>query len=310
MLNQLELLRIYCTAVESPSFKEAATRLGISPQAVTRAVRQLEDHYGEMLFVRSTRQVRATERAEALAARARTLLRDADELLAQETASSQSSLAGEVRITAPKAVGELYLVPVLARIMHDHRELAIDLRLSDAHSDVIEERIDIGVRVGFMRDNRFVVREASRVDFVVVASPALLQRVNTPADTQALSTLPTTALFDRNTGRKWPWQFASAQPFIPATPAFSTDDPAAECRAVLAGAGFGQIAGYLAAPHIRSGELVTVLDKERPTPWPVCVYRPQRGPVSKRVRLVFDAIAAALAALPAIPAHRDAAGKR
>lgn len=310
MPNPLELLRIYCAAVESLSFKEAATRLGTSPQAVTRAIQQLEHHYGEVLFVRSTRQVRATERGEALAARARELIRDADELLGTGAAASQSSLAGEVRVTAPKAIGELFLLPALTRLMQEHRELRVDLRLSDAISDVIEERIDVGVRVGIMRDNRFVMREVSRVDFVVVATPALIRKTGAPTDTRALATLPTTALFDRNTGRKWPWQFAHAQPFVPATPAFATDDPAAECAAVRTGLGFGQLAGYLAGPYVQSGKLVTILDDERPAPWPVCVYRPQRGPVPKRVRLVFDTIAAALSALPKVPRLANPGGRR
>lgn len=274
-------------------------RLGISPQAVTRAIQQLEGHYGEVLFARSTRQVRTTEYGEALAVRARELLRNADELLSKN-ATAQSSLTGVVRVTAPKAIGELFLLPALARIMREHEGLAIDLRLSDAISDVIEERIDVGVRVGFVRDNRFVAREVSRMGLLVVATPALLRKVGAPADPRALGTLPTTALLDKNTGRKWPWQFAHAQPFTPTTPVFLTDDQAVECRAVCAGLGFGQIASYLAAPHLQSGKLVSVLDDERPAPWPVCVYRPQRGPVSKRVRLVFDMIVSALTVLPRV----------
>lgn len=81
---------------------------------------------------------------------------------------------------------------------------------------------------------------------------------------------------------------------LPEPFAFVTDDPEAECDAVLSGLAFGQLPDYLAAPHVKAKRLVSVLDGDAPAPWDVYVYRPQRGPVPTRVRLVFDAIAEAL----------------
>jgi DNA-binding transcriptional LysR family regulator len=294
MQNRLEMLRIYCAAVEAESFKEAATRLGTSPQAVTRAVQEAEALVGEILFHRNTRRVRATEAGEAFAHRARDLVQQMDELLRPKDTEIDAEIAGPVRLTAPKSIGERFLMSALARLAEKHPRIMLDLRLSDAISDPIAEQIDIGVRIGFMRDSRFVVRRASRVGFSVVASPKLIARVGEPTDLAALALLPTTGFIDKNTGRLWPWQFANGQQFTPTKPAFQTDDGDCECRAVVAGLGFGQIVSYLAQPLLRAGKVISVLDDYAPEAWPVYVYRPQRGPVPARIRLVFDAMLAAL----------------
>jgi DNA-binding transcriptional LysR family regulator len=292
--NRLEMLRIYCAAVEAGSFKEAATRLGTSPQAVTRAVQEAEALVGEILFHRNTRRVRATEAGEAFAHRARDLVQQMDELLRPKDSEIDAEIAGPVRLTAPKSIGERFLMPALARLAEKHPRIMLDLRLSDAISDPIAEQIDIGVRIGFMRDSRFVVRPASRVGFSVIASPKLIARVGEPTNLAALALLPTTGFIDRNTGRLWPWQFGNGHQFTPANLAFQTDDGDCECRAVVAGLGFGQIVSYLAQPLLRAGKVISVLDGYAPEAWPVYVYRPQRGPVPARIRLVFDAMLAAL----------------
>ena len=103
MLNRLEMLRIFCTAAEARNFKEAATRLGVSPQAVTRAVKELEGHVGELLFHRNTRHTRITEFGEQLALRARIGLRTVDGLFLKSGQEQDSGLSGLVRITAPRA---------------------------------------------------------------------------------------------------------------------------------------------------------------------------------------------------------------
>jgi DNA-binding transcriptional LysR family regulator len=294
MQNRLEMLRIYCAAVEGGSFKEAAVRLGISPQAVTRAVQEAEALVGEILFHRNTRRVRATEAGEAFAHRARDLVQQMDQLLKPKDTKVDAEISGPVRLTAPKSVGQRFLMPALARLAEKHPRLMLDLRLSDAISDPISEQIDIGVRLGFMRDSRFVVRPASRVGFSVIASPRLIARVGKPANLAELALMPTTGFIDRNTGRPWPWQFADGQHLTMTNLALQTDDADCECQAVVAAVGFGQIVSYLAQPLLRAGQVVSLLDDMAPAPWPVCVYRPQRGPVPARIRLVFDAVHAAL----------------
>ncbi|MFK0088639.1 LysR family transcriptional regulator [Pseudomonas sp. NPDC090755] len=297
MLNRLEMLRIFVAAAEASSFKEAALRLGISPQAVTRAVQDLERLQGELLFHRNTRNMRITAYGEALAGQARDSVEQLDALFRRQDAQADHALSGVVRLTAPVALGRLRLVDVLTRIAADYPQISFDLHLSDQHSDVVDEKIDIGVRFGFMRDNRYIARRATSQRFHVVASPALLERVGVPERVEQLDALPTSAFLDTSTGRPWPWLFAGGVQCTPARPRFIVNDSEAECRAVLAGLTFSQMPSFLAGPYIADGRLVPVLAALEPEPWDLYVYRPQRGPVPARIRLVYDHLVAALAQL-------------
>ncbi|WP_454743231.1 LysR family transcriptional regulator [Cupriavidus necator] len=292
MLNRLEMLRIFCVTAESPSFKAAAARLSTSPQTITRAVKELEDLVGEPLFHRNTRSVRITAAGERLAERARQALSDVDGLFAQPSARAATQLSGAVRITAPYTLGREHLLPALRQIALDHPGLMLDLRMSDQVADVVDEEIDIGVRLGMFRDQRFVARMTGRISFHVVGTPELVARAGRPAVPADLHGLPTTGLVAGSTRRPWPWYFAQGEQFIPRTPAFLTDDPETELSAVLTGLGYGQLPDYLAGAYIRAGRLVSVLDKHTPQPWGLYVFRPRRAPVPKRVRLVFDALVA------------------
>ena len=135
MLNRLEMLRIFCAAADAGSFKDAAIHLGISPQAVTRAIQELERLQGEMLFHRNTRQVRITSFGEQLAERARTSLQQLDGLFAPDPASPPDDMSGVVRLAAPSALGRSRLLPIVERLANAHPGLRFDLRLTDQRAD-------------------------------------------------------------------------------------------------------------------------------------------------------------------------------
>ncbi|HTJ96256.1 MAG TPA: LysR family transcriptional regulator [Rhodocyclaceae bacterium] len=288
MLNRLEMLRIFCAAAEARNFKEAAQRLGVSPQAVTRAVKELESQVGELLFHRNTRQSHITTFGEALAAQAKSGIQGIDEIFrAGRAKQNQQEVEGVVRITAPEAV-QWFLVPFLAQLNIQYPALRFDLRFSNQATNVIDEQIDVGIRIGFMRDSRYVARTVADAPFFIVGTPELIARVGVPASAQELADKPVTAAIDPNTGKPWPWFLAGDEQWHPRSPAVVTNDTRAELNAVLQGMGFGQIIGFHAIPYLRNGELVSVLDELSPAPWTVNIYRPQRGPVAARVRVVFD----------------------
>lgn len=295
-MSQLQdRLKIFCVAAETESFRTAAARLGLSPQGVTRAIRELEAHYGELLFHRTTRRVQITHFGAELAPRARACLAHLDSVLAPVSPESNAELVGRVRVTAPRSLGRLRVLPALNAVARQHPGIVIDIRLSDELADVVDGQIDIGVRMGFFKDNRFVVRKVGSVGFGVYGSRALIKRYGTPERVADLAEVPTTGLIDHSTGRPWHWFFSKDRRVLPEPFAFVTDDPEAECDAVLSGVAFGQLPDYLARRHAEARRLVCVLQSDAPPPWDVYVYRPQRGPVPKRVRLVFDAIVDALA---------------
>ncbi len=288
MLNRLEMLRLFVAAAEAKSFKEAALRLHVSPQAVTRAVQELEEHLGELLFHRNTRANRITDFGARLAAEARGAVQGVDALFQRASPLPDNELSGLVRLTAPKALGQHFVMPLLAELGREFPGLRLDLRLSDRPADVVDEQIDIGVRVGFLRDSRFVARAVAKVHFHTVASPALVAAVGEPLSLADLQQRPVTVVMDPATGKPWPWFLKDGEEWLPGTWAFATDETLAEFAAVRAGLGFGQVVSLLSIPLLRSGELRRVLPELEPDPWNLYVYRPQRGPVAARIRLVFD----------------------
>lgn len=296
MLNRLEMLRIFVAAAEARSFKEAAARLAISPQAVTRAVQDLEAAQGELLFHRNTRGIQITGHGEQLAAQARDSVQRIDALFQQPAESAAAALDGVVRLTAPVALGRRLILPLLTALGEEYPQLRFDVQFSDTHADVVDERIDIGVRYGALRDSRYVARRVSAPTFRTVGTPALIARHGKPKTIEQLHELPTTSLRDHSTGRAWPWYFAGGQTVSPLNPRFLSSDSEAEFDAILAGLGFGQVPGFMADPHLASGRLVAVLPKLQPEPWDIYIYRPQRGPVPARIRLVFDRLVDCLGA--------------
>lgn len=287
MTPNFESLRIFCAAADAANFREAASRLAVSPQVVTRAVRELEEQIGEPLFHRSTRGVRLTDFGREFAERSRDAVRGVEQLFKRGTRRELSQHAGTVRVAAPGVLGRRLIPQLLAPLLAEHPGLVLDLRLAERHADAVAEKIDLGVRVGPVRDNRFVARVVGSMSLHTVAAPSLIARVGEPHDVAALASLPVTALI-QSSGRPWQWLFSRNRKWVPPSPAFATDDVDAEAAAALSGLGFCQMVGVLAEPWLASGHLVKVLEAHDPQPWPVYVYRVQRSPVPARVRLVYD----------------------
>lgn len=289
MYDRFRLLKIFATTAQSESFRDAAFQLGTSPQTISRAVKELEDQLGELLFHRSTRQIQITRFGERFLHESNSLISELELLFEGTSDGERQRYTGRVGITAPHSVGRGHVLPLLAPLIKESPECLIDLRLEDEITDTVGAQIDIGIRVGALKDNRYVARQAAEVPLMVVASPELLHQVGEPRSIADLMSRPVSGRVDRNLGRIWPWRFNGFN-YPPQSPRFVSDDPEAELQAALNGWVFSQIAAFLVIPYIRAGRLVPVLRQFEPPPLPLYVYRPQRGPVPPRVRKVFDTL--------------------
>ncbi len=290
MQNKLELLRIFCHAAESDTFKEAAGMLGISPQAITRAVQELEALQGEVLFHRNTRRMQLTNFGEELVARVRPLIEQVDDVFTPRDTQDGDDFHGTVTIAAPMAFGQNVVSPVLSQILKAYPGIRVNLRLSDQHADVVKERIDIGLRIGVIRDNRFIARQLGTIQYYVVATPELIAEKGVPKAPRNLAQFPTSGVLDVSTGREWPWFFKDRQELPIHCSRMMFDDAIAESHAVCAGLAFGQLPSFLADKPLAQGKLQRVLEAFEPDPWTYYIYRPQRGPVPRRVRAMYDAL--------------------
>lgn len=286
MFNRLDYLKIFCVTVKHKTFKDAAIEMNVSPQVITRCIKELEASLGEILFIRSTRSIKISPFGLQFYDKAIAALSLIDGMF---TPAVNDNFP--VRITAPSTVCRLFVMPLIQQISAEHPDIHFDVRPADMISDVVEGQIDIGVRVGTqLTSTRFIARSVGKIKHVVVATPALIAKYGVPKSPDDLHRLPTTALLDKNKNQVWPWFFSGYPSITPAKPSFTTDSSESEFAAVQAGIGFGQIAIFMAAPYIRNGELIPVLkDYEDQGELDLFLYRPQSGPVPYRTRLVYDA---------------------
>lgn len=286
MLNRLEMLRVFSVVAEASSFKDAAMRLAMSPQKITRIVQELEKITGEVLFHRNTRSIRITEFGEQFHLRVKDVVSNVDDLFNRED-PKLSELSGKVRITVARSLGRNYLVKIMKPLIAKYPEIILDVRATDSISDLVGEKIDIGIRAGILKDSHFIARSVATIDFKIVGTPALIKKYGRPKTIEDLNRVPTTQLMNERTGKPWAWNLNGLD-FTPERPALITNDTDVELTAIFSGLGFGQTGGPMVRAHLKSGKLVEVLSDHTTDTWTLYVYRPQRSAVPKRVRLVFD----------------------
>lgn len=288
MQNHFELIRIFAIAAEAESFRDAAAILGKSPQVITRAIKELETLRQETLFYRSTRKRKLTIAGEKLAINAKDMVNKIDELVTPNIIEDHENITGNISLTLPVSLGRHIVMPVLNLFQKQYPNISLTCTFTDSHSDVVNEKIDIGLRAGFLYENRYVAKKIRDVHFYILGTPELINKTGIPEYLDELVTMPIIALHDYKTGRPWPWHFNNAKNFNPVDIRFMTDDLDAYIDSMLNSTGYGRLSDYLAVPLIKKGLLIPVLEKYQSPPWGLYIYRPQRGPIPKRVRLLFD----------------------
>ncbi len=284
-MDRLDELAIFVRIMDEGSLVGAAGRLGRSPPAVTRALAALEDRVGQRLVDRTTRRLAATEAGRVLYDKARALVADYD---AATAAAAGTPVQGLLRLTAPLQFGRRHLAPIVGRFLDAHAGVEIELVLNDRNVDLIEEGIDVALRIGSLADSSLLARPVGQVRRLWVASPAYLARrgtPRTPADLAGHEALLGTSRGNRE------WAFAGGRRGAPARLAgrLRVDDVETRLRAAREGRGIAQLLSYQAADDLAAGRLVRLLpDWERP---------PHRAP---RIDAFLDFAAKRLKALPVL----------
>ena len=199
-MDRLDELAIFVAIVEAGSLINASRRLRRSPPAVTRALSALEDRIGLRLVERTTRRLAPTEAGSALADRARSLLADYDEAARRYRAAP---VRGVLRITAPVQFGRRHVAPIVSAFLNEHPDVRVELSLNDRNLDLIEEGLDLAVRIGPLADSSLVARQVGSVRRVVVASPEYLARRGVPLTPPDLAAHDTIFGMARSSAREW-----------------------------------------------------------------------------------------------------------
>lgn len=211
-LDRLTGLIAFARAASLGSYTAAARALSVSPSAVSKSVQRLEEHFGLMLFTRTTRSLTLTPEGRDLYERALRILREVEEI-DQAAVASRAEPAGVLKVTAPLPIGVNILAPALPRFREQYPKLAIDLRLGDQYSDIIEQGIDVAIRVGNLSDSRLVSRPLGPHRIGAFASPQYLQRRGMPATAEDLAEHECVNFRYQSTGQslRWPYQAGDRQ---------------------------------------------------------------------------------------------------
>lgn len=259
-LDRLTGIIAFARAGSLGSYTAAARALSISPSAVSKSVQRLERHLGVSLFTRTTRSLTFTPEGRDLHERALRLLREAEEI-EQTAMTARSEPSGTLRVAASLPIGLHVIAPALPAFRRLHPNLAVDLRLGDQMVDMIEEGVDVAVRIGDLADTRLLSRKLAPHRLCCFASPAYLEQRGTPTHPDHLEGHDTVNLRYQSTGQTFRWPFRIGDREIEIVPNSGMVADASDAVLVMlaAGGGIGIGASFMAAPYVKRGELVPVL---------------------------------------------------
>jgi DNA-binding transcriptional LysR family regulator len=276
-INELRSITIFAKVAELGSLRKAAEAQDMTPQAASQALAQLEQHLGVRLFHRTTRSMKLTDAGRQFLETAVPALASLQHALAT-TRRTTEEIAGPLRIVGPRSV----FAPVFW--------LQPDVELDDRIGNWVEDRVDVGFRIGASPAEGVIARKLFPLQLIICASPEYLVRHGAPNGLDGLSAHRCSAFRSPGTGRLVPWRIKVAGEVIehPIVPSLCVNDEAMETDAVLAGHVIGQLTAIACAPHVRAGRLVPLLTEHVVEQASTFVYYGSRAAQPRRVRAFID----------------------
>lgn len=293
MADRFESMSILVAVVEAGSFSAAARQLRMPLATVSRKVGELEAHLNTRLLHRSTRQLSLTETGHAYVAACRRILEEVGE--AERAASGEyAAPKGELVITAPIVFGRLHLLPVVADFLKTYPDIDVRMVLTDRVVALLDEHVDIALRIADLPDSNFIAVPIGSVRRVVCASPAYFAAHGLPTRPQDLAT-HACITFEQMTSRQV-WHFTAgnagkagkAEIAVPVRSRLAVSTAEAAVDAAVAGVGITRVVSYQMASALRAGALQIVLDAFEPPPWPISLVHTGQGLLPLKLRAFLD----------------------
>jgi len=264
-MDRLEAMAVLLAVAEAGSMSAASRKLRTPLATVSRKISELEAHLNARLLMRSNRSVVLTDAGRDFVAAARRILKDVTE--AERDASGDSrELRGELVLSAPIALGRACLLPVVAQFLGDHPSMDVRLMLADRRVNMIEEKIDVGLRVGDLDDLSLVARKVGTVRRIVCASPSYLARRGTPRTPGELQDHDCVTFENTLSAQSWTFRTGKTEKSFPIHSRLIVSTAEAAADAAVAGLGLARMLDYQIDAQRRAGALVLVLEKFRSPP--------------------------------------------
>jgi DNA-binding transcriptional LysR family regulator len=306
-MDRWQAMRVFVRVAETGGFAGAARQLHMSPPAVTRAVAALEDRIGTRLLTRTTRSVRLTEAGGRYLEDCRRILAEIEE--AEAAAAGACAIpSGTLTVTAPVQFGRLYVLPVVTEHLARHPAVSTRALFLDRVINMVEEGVDVGVRIGHLADSGLVAIRVGSVRRVLCAAPDYLDRHGTPATARDLrdhAMIGSAGTGSRATGSRATGSRATGSAAGTPRPRLTCNTIDGVLAAALAGQGIAQLLSYQVAPSVAEGRLRLILDAPDSGAMPVHVVSAEGRRAPAKVRSFIDLAVARLQADPMVNPTRS-----
>jgi DNA-binding transcriptional LysR family regulator len=288
-MNEVRALSIFVRVATLGNLRKAAVDQGISPQAASHAVMQLEKTLGVRLFHRTTRKLSLTEEGQRLLHGVEPALAILSSAL-DDARRSKEEVAGPLRVSAPAALGRAVLWPSILEFAALYPAVQLDVRFDDHFTDLVADRADVGFRGGSPPAEGAIARRLLPIQLIVCASPGYIERHGEPRSVDALAAHRCTGYRRANTGKQAPWEFLIGDEIVyrEIAATLCANDIDAETEAVVAGLAIGQLGSFSAVSHIRGGRLVPLLTQHVTQRESIYIYYRHRTEQALRVRTFID----------------------
>jgi DNA-binding transcriptional LysR family regulator len=288
-MDRIDAMQAFVAVADLQGFAPAARKLGLSPSGVTRLIAALEDRLGARLLQRTTRSVTLTDVGARYLERVRRILADVEE--AETSAEGELSRpSGRLVVSAPIGFGRLHVSPVMSAYLTRYPEVSGELRLSDRMINLVEDGVDLAVRIGHLADSTLVARHIGEMRRVVVASNGYLKARGEPKTPEAIASHDTIQFGAMAAPPDWRFVEDGREVRVACAPRFTTNSADAAIQYAEQGGGLTRVLAYQAADAIKAGRVRIVLAKFEQPPLPIHLVYPTSRLLSAKVRAFIDLV--------------------
>ena len=286
-MDKLETMQVFIEVARQMSFARAGEQLGLSAPAVSRSIAALETHLGAKLFTRTTRHVRLTETGSRFLQDARQIVEAVEEAEAAAT-GVYSTPRGALTITAPVLFGQKHITPIITEYLTKHPEVVIRAMFYDRVTSLIEEELDIAIRIGHLKDSSMYATKVGEVRRVVCGSPAYFAKHGKPSAPSELA--DHSIIFSANIDASSSWRFLNngKKETIRLMPKLHCNQNTIALNAAVSGFGITRLMSYQIGEELENGSLETALTGFEETPLPVNVIHLEGRRANAKVRSFID----------------------
>ncbi|AUC93407.1 LysR family transcriptional regulator [Bradyrhizobium sp. SK17] len=288
-MDRIDAMQAFVAVADLQGFAPAARKLGLSPSGITRLIAALEERLGARLLQRTTRQVTLTDAGARYLERARRILADVEE--AEDAVESERTRPeGRLAISAPFGFGRLHVSPVVSAYLKRYPDVGVDLRLSDRRINLVEDGVDLAVRLGHLPDSTLVARHVGQMRRIVVASHGYLKRRGEPKRPADLASHDTIQFGAMTATPDWRFMEDGQEIRITPTPRFTSNSSDAAIQYAEQDGGLTRVMAYQAAESLKAKRLRIVLAAFEQPPVPIHVVYPTSRLLSAKVRTFIDLV--------------------